>query len=596
MGVAASSNVAAAYASVSTTVSDSISVSDNQVSVATTDIVLDCYIGGNVSISDVKRNVAIAKQMSKLLSNTNLTNSIDQDMMQTATSTVGLLGVGYATASNAATAFSNTSNNLSSSISQAVSEVDISQTSFACGKDGRINGNVTLNFSADNSFLGQQDSTDTQVRTITNKVTQKITQKASATVQGIGILLLLIIMVIVVLVMVGGSAKPKPPAGGPAPPSEGAMSLGKIAGAGGATTMVLGGLCLWGYLAKAPPFFQDPNYVSPNASSTISKCEDPMIDIKQRTLFLEHPPLRYAYNLFDNGPNGAMLPIMIIRAAGTTAGNNGGMNAQTYINEDDGEGGWVRDKSYADAGFKNPLPNLLSRCKINDGKDFVAIPSVYVGNEVSDSSSCVPGAFTCGSDYNCDSDVLMDCNSRVLRLASAPDENDYGYELAVPNIQAWKDWITDKGELNGQTPFLRALHARFVLSRELGLPTDVYVDDNEEVTFKDPSDTLVYGSGKNYKGHAIKISHFEDEWDGISLITGGAQATADLAICNTRLYKVQNTFSTWALWVVIGVIVAAVLGFVAVNVAKLLSARKVLKGSASLPAAVEMTAPSKVKK
>jgi hypothetical protein len=561
MGASVAKNVASEITKITTKLSNSIDVSANYISNVTQSVDIECYVDGDVKVKAVQKNIAKATQLSKLMTDSSITNNINQQMLQTAISKVGAMGIGYADANNAATAFCDVSNSVISSVAQSVTEIDLASQTFECGPQGRINGNVDIDFLTDNSFLGNQTSASKQINNISDTVTQDISQKATATVEGIGIIALMLFLMLgmVVIIIFAGGSKAKPGQNGDKGKARGAASFAQMGTVGGVLILILIILFIWGYVAKAQPFFSDPPYGSPNASSPVGNCEDGLVDIQTRTLYLKKPPLRYAYNLLNRGANGSLLELAILQLAGTLAGANGGLNVANLLLEGtlNNPVTWKRDDTFnTDKGIP-PLPNLLRPYYLWKTQNVAKIPAMYIGDVANDSSSCIPGGFSCGLTFDCGvKDEHIDCNGNQVVLTNSSGE-DPGSQLAVPNTMEWYKYMTPEGKIDPK----RAAHARFILSRELGIPTDVYVDDDEEVTFKDAKDQLQTGPGKNYGGQAMKLGKFTT-WDYMSSINSSADLTGKFGVCNTRLYQTQKNFHDWGIAVVVGIIVSLFIGFV----------------------------------
>ena len=554
MGVAQSKNVAEAISEVTNDISSSVNVSATYISNATQSINIDCYIGGNLDVNAVTKNVAQAKQLSKLTSDTAITNSIQQKMLQAAISTVGFLSVGYADASNAASMMSSVSNRVSSTINNSIAQVSLSQQEFTCGAGGHVVGNVSINFGAGNEFLGSQDAALTQINNITNTVTQDISQKASATTEGFSLAGLLIILMIIAVAL---ACKPK-----------GTGAVGENRGgwvAFGSIFLLFGaaGTLLYGFIAQVPPFFDDPPYKSPNKDSPVGNCESGLVDEAIRTIYLKRAPLRYSYDILERGTNGSLLELAIVKLAGSVDGHNGGMNGNNYRNE--GVVGnltmWNKD-IYARPNGIPQLPNILKLYYVKNTltgantATIASIPDQYilpVTGEISDNTSCVPGSFTCGLSFDCGkANSGVDCNGSVVYVDSSVPEDRY--QLAVPNIVEWELYIKPNGLIDRG----RANHARFVLCNVLGIPTDVYAEDDEEVQFTDKNGVEQRGPGQSFNGQALRMSGFKI-WDRVSALDSSASLTGILSVCNTNQYKVLKAFNTWAIWTVLGIFILMLL-------------------------------------
>jgi len=586
MGVAQSNNVASEISDVTTGVSNEINVSADFVNNVTQAVTLGCSIGGNVNIVAGMTNITKSRQISKLYTDTTITNTINQKMLQTAISKVGALGVGYADASNAATSYSNVSNQVKSTINQAVIAMSLLDQSFTCGPNATIGGNLNIDFDAGNSFIGEQKAASDQINKIANTVTQDIDQKASATVQGIGGLVMLIIIIIVMIVL-GGLSSAKPAAtekssnGG-----NSRFSNSTAASTGGVLLVLVGIVLMWGYIGQLPPFFASPQLGSPNSSSFVGGCRDGLILIQPRKIYLKTPPLRYSYPIIENGPKGSLLELAIIKVAGGSTNTlNGGLNGQNFKDQGASESkyeDWVHDDTgnlvmEADGTTPiGPLPNLLKLYKSSkDNTKYALIPDAYLGDvsnpltDTSDYGSCVPGGFSCGSFFVCDkNDSYTDCNGNAgtLNCLDINIQDVSGIYLAVPNVTGWRKYMSttknsDDTETVGPVNPIRAKHARFILCKVLGIPLDVFVDDDEEVAFKDPSGIAQYGKGGSFNGQALKFGKFA-LWDYVSALpeSSSGELTGDFGICDTKEQSFQRGANQYGIAVVISVFVLIFFG------------------------------------
>jgi len=582
MGAAQTKNVASQISEVTTSVSNEVNVSATFIDDVKQSVIIDCNVGGNVNVQAGMTNSTKARQISKLSTDTTLINTINQKMLQSAISDVGTLGVGYASASNTATAYSSVSNQVKSTINDAVNALSLTDQTLRCGPDATIRGNLNIKFTAGNQFISDQEGTSTQINNIANTVTQEIDQKASATVEGIGSLIMLIIIVIV-LVVIGGLSSVKPSAGS----NNGGASRfsNKSVGIGTGVLVFLTGVFLtWGYIGQLPPFFSAPKLGSPNSSSSVGKCEAGLIDIKKRSVFLNAPPLRYNYPIIEAGPNGSLLALAIIKVAGGSANTlNGGMNGQNYLDQGDANQSnlWAADNTYQklldeDGTSVMPqLPNLLRlyTCKV-EPKGNALIPSAYLGQvagSIGKSGSdrvatCVPGGFTCGPYYDCnDTDGYTDCNGDKSSSLEQSGTNVGPFNLAVPNTAGWKAYISPGGIVNKK----RANHARFILCRVLGVPVDVYVDDDEEVEYKDPDGVLKYGGGasESFGSEPLRYGKFAS-WNYTDAVspTSTGEVTGNFGVYNTQLQSFQTGANRYGIAIIVTSIVLGVVIIISLQV------------------------------
>tara|TARA_Y100001970_G_C14243987_1_gene866761 strand:- start:1550 stop:3601 length:2052 start_codon:yes stop_codon:yes gene_type:complete len=130
----------------------------------------------------------------------NLANSVAQSAIQSATSKVGSLGIGYANASNAVSMLCNVTNDVVQQVCAQESLVSNSQNNITCN-DTTIDVRGDITFSIDDSTNITQDmvTNNKQVADISNTVSQKVKQTASATVEGIAGALIAVAILIVAI-------------------------------------------------------------------------------------------------------------------------------------------------------------------------------------------------------------------------------------------------------------------------------------------------------------------------------------------------------------------------------------------------------------
>jgi hypothetical protein len=180
----------------------------------------------------------------------------------------------------------------------------------------------------------------------------------------------------------------------------------------------------------------------------------------------------------------------------------------------------------------------------------------------------------------CDkNDLYTDCNGNDdVSLVGGGDEMDSvnGTYLAVPNVTGWREYISttasSSGETSGPVNIIRAKHARFILSRLLNIPVDVYVDDDEEVAFKDPSGTAKYGPGGSFNGQALKFQKFA-LWDYVSALpeSSSGELNGDFGVCNTNAQSFQRGANSYGIALTITLIVLLFFGGLAIQASQHIS-------------------------
>ena len=321
MGNATSSNAASAVTEVSNFVSNSTNT--NSLANTTTDHLTtfyNCLVKArDINIKNTNKTVSKATQLAATHQNANITNNIAQKMLQTASSTVGSAGIGYADASNSASEFANSSNVIQQALSNTSTQLAYNHDHFSCNNSTFIaSGDFTISNDTDTNFFADLTSKNDQVVKLENDISQSITQKATAKVAGLVGFLLALAVVIVAL----------------------GWSFAKVGTSIGFKTIiivvlviVITGVLITLYIYKAPPLFNDSPSCSP-ANLAIGGCVQggTCINLKQKSLNLKQPPMRYVFPLYSIGDSPSLLNMAIVRAGsvGKTIGMNGGINQKAY--------------------------------------------------------------------------------------------------------------------------------------------------------------------------------------------------------------------------------------------------------------------------
>ena len=355
MGTAQSSNTASALADIATNVTQQTSVSQSQVANVQQSINLGAGCDIELS-SDFNANYAAnitqkSNQVVNTLQNANVTNDIAQKLMQTASSTVGALGVGYADASNSASMTVNATSDIKDALSATTTQQQNNFQTFNCYDSTVRAKNLNISFMTDDSFDSKQLVTNTQIAKVANKISQTATQKATATIQGIGGLLILFIILII----------------------GGVLMFGKFVTSTGGK--ILSMCCMLVpiaiifsvlYIFNCPPFFAKPNICSQGVSGPMGGCSEDKYCVDKKTnskkitteTYVQIPtcPIRYQFPLIESASDNEikLLPMLISNQAIVNPDDqyknpalvNGGYNhytwAQLYNNTtlDDLNGYW----------------------------------------------------------------------------------------------------------------------------------------------------------------------------------------------------------------------------------------------------------------
>lgn len=117
----------------------------------------------------------------------NLANSIAQSAIQSATSKVGSLGIGYSDASNAVSMLCNVTNAVYNEVKTQEDVVNNTSNNITCNDTTiDVRGNITFSIDDATDITQHMVTVNKQIGVISNTVAQSVKQTASATVEGIG--------------------------------------------------------------------------------------------------------------------------------------------------------------------------------------------------------------------------------------------------------------------------------------------------------------------------------------------------------------------------------------------------------------------------
>jgi hypothetical protein len=574
MGAAESSNSAKAVTNVSNFVSNSTSANVAQVSAIKNSVDLNnCQItlSGDFDVNTASKVQQSSTQIVTAAQNANLQNNVAQQVQQTASSSVGCLGIGYASANNSVNTTVNSSNSIINSMSSSATENSAISNNFECDRSTIIANNLNIGFSSSVDFLSTQNLSNPQTAKVINKITQSITQTATATVEGMGSLILAYLMLAAVVI----------------------YSLGKPLESGAATVAVnigLGvgilGIGAFQFINQTPPFFAPPMNCINNSSigmgttSNMPEC----INKVETTLSLGAPPLKYTYPIMPGGlPTGLgnLLQMSIAKNSGQTvssAGTNGGYTVSTLniLNK--------RINSYSQyskdlniPNIPNPLYNVTAPrggFEIGSGA-YYAIPLEYQAGVSSASNPklaiCTPQIIQVG-DNNSPS-VLTKCpESANPGLFSGTSDPASG--IANLNIADWNDYLNmtfvnsynytrGKGGYSAKAEDekeVRSLFARFVLCDLIGhIDLHHYVNPKEYIKYIDSNNNeIIQLAGTStdpdqiYKYNPNGINtNYSNGFNGSGTITG------HVGVINNNQYKFQKFMSNYGIFIIIGICILA---------------------------------------
>jgi hypothetical protein len=542
MGISYSSNVAKSVAEITNEVlqdtkTESNFVADNDISQSFSNCKVD-----SLDIDSASKNTMLARQVVKALQNTNVSNQMSQKLVQKATAENADFGIGYASASNVASAMASSSTNISQTMYTAANQVVQTVQNFQCN-DSYI-GRISIKNTSSNDFLTKQTVEQTQTSSIVNNITQDIDQKATA--KNTAFIAWIVILVVLILLFVGGGlslTKQLKNIGAAAGESDPNASTKRrwTTMAGLFMLSIILFIIVMAVLAalKAPPFFNEPPYTTINESSRKKGCDSQnRLQGKVVSVALKRPPLRYAFPIIgDGGDNSdvSLVVLAIIKFGEGTRKFNGGFNKSVYRAITDDNGKLLRDTT-KDAAMK--LPSLLF-VPIKNGRELL-IPTQYIDDDkTSYQKSCVPDVFQCGTRMNCGDSEFLICPTiglfeDTVELDYASRDADPAQVIALPNIKAWQQYLSS-GSLEQRKR--KASHARFVLAKILEIDCDVYVNNFDEVFYKDESGKIQEKTAEQAGNNAYRVKGTNWVDENLTGMFGGVDVEGYFETCNDDKQK-----------------------------------------------------------
>lgn len=568
MGQAQSSNVASAVANVSSFVNNSTTANSAQVNSLTnnTDFV-NCFVklSGDLNVETTSQILIQNHQITTANQDANVDNNIQQQMLQEATSKVGMLGIGFADANNSCSEMVNATTSITNAMNTYANQYSATSNNFNCDNSVIIADNINIGFNTDTNLMSNQVLNNSQVAQITNNISQTVTQKASATVEGIGALLFIIVLIIGILVW--GVTKTL---------SSGGVKI--------ATAIIIFALIIMAvvymYLRSTPPFFSEPSSCilysdlgkGPDmfqSEGVINEC----INYKNQSIALSSAPIRYGIALlpsFATTSGGNLLQMAIASASGqsqsTGGGDNGGYRIDTLQALE-----IVRNSSYMQTlstklGIPIP-PNPLYNPSNGSSQGFYAIPIQYLvsvggGDGQNSGSSCTPSTIqvVSGAPPPQPNTCPRTIDPQYLTFTTSPSLG-----IANLNESAWKTYINSATGQGNDTPLYRSLFGRFYLCSVIGsIPLHIYVLPNEPISFADESNQLQIGLASEYPGktYLFNPGNAPDPlW--AKAIIGGGTITGPVGIVNDKTYKFSKFMRNIGGYIILALFIIAlgVLGY-----------------------------------
>jgi hypothetical protein len=485
MGGSQSSNVASAIAKVANSVEERTSGNADQITNCSQTLNLSgCTIKGSLDVKNACNLSSKLSQVTTQLQETNLKSDITQQLVQEAASTVGSMGIGYASASNTASSIADMSNVISSSIQQAGSQYgNISQYIF-CGPGTTIDGPAIIENVGSVDFFIDQIQNNTQVSSIANSITQDISQKATATVEGLGGFLIALAVLIIAI----GYVFFKPVA----MIFENKILMVLI------VALIIGFILMGMYWRETPPFFGKPDECS---LSTMSGCKQGVdcVDVKEeQTVTLAVTPLRYSMDLVGGG-----------------------------------------DASLCQSAMTKYKPGLLQTL-IQSKSGWTEETHAFFETSALWKTLNLPNPIVCDSAPGCSRGNCDKCCSN-------------------PNDGPWRTNSTPYTDSNINPKILidMVMKARYACANLLGIPTDVYIYDNEYVTVNGEAKIVnELNDDERQIVYRFTPQNAPASQDLFTAIRSGGIVTGAFGICDTPANKIQRFVGRWGPW-------ALVAGFVA---------------------------------
>ena len=537
MGAATSKNVAKSVSDVSNSISNSTTADASQANDNLNRVTLDnCRITAvdDVLINMVNESKQVSKQIVAAKNDTSLDNNIQQKMLQEASSTVGSMGVGFASATNNASMFSNISNEVKNSIGATAQQWSQGTNDFFC-KDSIIKGrNTTINLTGKNSAYNDQTVSSLSTTDIVNSVSQSIDQKATAKVEGLAAFFVALALMIGAI----GYTLSKPLSTGPFK-----MVMGAI------ICIILIVLIVFMYIRKTPPFFSDDNECS-FSNPTIGGCEADCIKYKEKTFTVKQAPLRYSLKLFNGIQSNGMIEnsnLLQTVISSKKTGNNGGYNLLTMKNLVKQENSvWDLLKEHAPQGMgdTNKPPPLLINPHDDPLEEGWKIPKEFLPVK----GTCTPQIVQHPKESNQCSDFAF--NDYKL--------TKFGPEYFVANFNK-EEWSTYLENYPSYHAFIR-----FYLWKLSGMEIDlsIYIDDDELVEFRNLKNNQIEirkasDVNQDKDGHIFKMIPSSTNYQQQNGMNGGGKITGKVGVCNDNTYKFHKFMRNIGSWIILITILIA---------------------------------------
>lgn len=558
MGASISSNTASALADVSNSITNNTSASQNQINKNTNLVnIKTCKIfGDNLNINQYTNNIQKNSQIVSGISNSNVENDIQQKLLQTALSTVGSMGVGYANASNSASMTADVSNDIKNTVSAVSNQISNQTNSFSCEDSFIQEKNINITQGASSNFLSDQVVKSQNITKLANQISQTAEQKATAKVQGLsGFIIALAILIIAI-----GYAFSKPITSIlSSPPIKLLLTVGLL--------LLLTGIGVWMYLGKCPPLFNDNNICNPNYNFD-SDCED-CINHTLQKISIDKPPIKYMFPIVTPpsssvGITGNLLQMVISASLNDNQRIvNDGYNCGNISVLDDKIQNKIKQiqNDLSNKITLSPLPPLLLNPNTTSGK-YYPVPDSWIKNS-SGNSCCTPGY--CQYDNSVRSEYETNCNKvppncdTNIKISDTTDSSNEG--IANINNVPWQEF--EKKDPNGLARIVLLLLLEEGMQKNIDL--SIYINDDDIVRYKNENNQYQFALAKDVKDKVIKFTSLNPATT-TGYYEGSGTLYGNFGVCNDRNYKIHQFSRKIGIWIFLLIVISFVLYIIIMSI------------------------------
>jgi hypothetical protein len=551
MGAAESSNTSESVTKLANTIQQSTKADTTQVSNLSqnTDFT-DCKINlsGDLSVKSAAELAVSNSQIAAAKQDANLQNNVAQTALQEAKSTVGALGVGFATANNAARQLVDVSNDIRNDLFVSAGQFSNTNQSFSCNRTYIQAKNLNIDFTSKADFLSKQSLKNEQTAKIVNDITQTIDQKATATVEGLSGLLFMIILIILAI----GYTLTKPFD----------TAAGKILMITIITCIIIG-VFIWMWATEKPPLFGKPDQCI--ASSKTGQGDYPCKNVSRGTITISNSPLRYAYPIFKLGQSN-LVQMVIAKVSGVSDNssvgvNNGGYNINVMKDIqnriDSNYNKYVSDLNEIGIIPPEKIPNPLMNP--NSDSDMYLIPPEY-GTDSNSGGKCTPKIIQVNDNSN--NVDINDCPTQInpsVLTSTTITPGNMSTGIANLNIIGWNEYLgSGSTTLSTEEINIRNNFSRFCLCDILDVELNIYVEATEYVKVINENGNIVIRTGEREPERASKFVPSTQVSSSNDKIESGGVVEGQVGTLANKAYNIK----TASLWVGVPIIIIILIFFI----------------------------------